>query len=124
MKFAQSILNTLSTRKSSPSVTNPQVDTFLAACRNLKVLVIGDLMIDQYLWGRIERISPEAPVPVVDVETRERRLGGAANAALNLRAMGATPYLCGVAGVDRSGSDLMELVEEMGFDNRAEVAYS
>ena len=99
-------------------MTTHNFDKFLAACRNLKVLVLGDLMIDQYLWGSIDRISPEAPVPVVDVTGRERRLGGAANAALNIRALGAEPILCGVTGTDRNGSDLMDLAEEIGFDNR------
>lgn len=92
--------------------------SFLASAKNLKILVIGDLMIDQYLWGSIDRISPEAPVPVVDVYDRERRLGGAANAALNLKALGATPVLCGVTGKDKNSLELLELARKEGFDTQ------
>ena len=61
----------------------------------MKVLVIGDLMIDRYLWGEVNRISPEAPVPVVEIVKEESRLGGAANVGLNLRSLGAvTFFLC------------------------------
>ena len=91
---------------------------FLARCQQMKVLIIGDLMIDQYIWGKIDRISPEAPVPVVDIERRELRLGGAANAALNIQAMGARPLLCGITGADRYGHDLIELAEGHDFDTR------
>ena len=59
--------------------------------RNQKVLVIGDVMIDTYLWGNVTRVSPEAPVPIVSGVIEENRLGGAANVALNIRAMGAVP---------------------------------
>ena len=57
----------------------------------LNVLIIGDVMIDRYLWGSVDRISPEAPVPVVNLKNQENRLGGAANVALNIKSMGATP---------------------------------
>lgn len=70
----------------------------LSSC---KVLVIGDVMLDRYLWGNVTRISPEAPVPVVDVTHEENRLGGAANVAVNLQRLGAQPVLCGVIGDDR-----------------------
>ena len=53
----------------------------------LNVLIIGDVMIDSYMWGKVNRISPEAPVPIVTIESKERRLGGAANVALNIQAM-------------------------------------
>ena len=61
-----------------------------------QVLIVGDVMIDRYWHGKVNRISPEAPVPVVELERTEDRLGGAANVALNIRAMGATPYLFSV----------------------------
>jgi len=64
----------------------------------LRVLVIGDVMIDAYMIGQVERISPEAPVPVLAVQRKEYRLGGAANVALNLVALGAKPILCSVIG--------------------------
>ncbi|MBK9286191.1 MAG: hypothetical protein IPN38_00540 [Flavobacteriales bacterium] len=61
-------------------------------------LVVGDVMLDAYLWGRVERISPEAPVPVVHVTERSERLGGAANVALNMRSLGANPVVVSVIG--------------------------
>ncbi|MBL7929431.1 MAG: D-glycero-beta-D-manno-heptose-7-phosphate kinase, partial [Bacteroidia bacterium] len=66
----------------------------------LKVLIIGDAMVDAYVWGQVERISPEAPVPVVTVNKKEDRPGGAANVALNIKAMGAMPVLCTMTGKD------------------------
>ena len=64
----------------------------------LKVAVIGDVMLDTYMWGRVDRISPEAPVAIVAVDKKENRLGGAANVALNIQSLGATPLLCSVIG--------------------------
>jgi len=78
----------------------------------LNVLIIGDVMVDKYMWGEAERISPEAPVPVVNVSTTENRLGGAANVALNVKALGATPYLCGVIGDDSDGTTFLELLKK------------
>lgn len=79
---------------------------------SLNVLIIGDVMMDAYLWGKVERISPEAPVPVVSVRKKENRLGGAANVALNIQALGATPYLCAVIGNDMEGDEFCRLLEE------------
>jgi len=78
---------------------------------NLNVLIIGDVMIDSYLWGKVNRISPEAPVPIVAVTKKERRLGGAANVALNVQALGANPILCSVIGVDIEGQAFMDLLK-------------
>ncbi|MAY82936.1 MAG: D-glycero-beta-D-manno-heptose-7-phosphate kinase [Flavobacteriales bacterium] len=78
---------------------------------NLKVLIIGDVMVDSYYWGRVDRISPEAPVPIVAVSHKESRMGGAANVALNIQAMGATPILCSVIGEDAEGDEFMRLLE-------------
>ena len=77
----------------------------------LRVLVIGDVMIDAYLIGHVDRISPEAPVPVLAVQNKDYRLGGAANVALNLVALGAKPILCSVIGDDVEGNDLIALLE-------------
>ncbi len=82
------------------------------AFNGLKVLIIGDVMIDTYLWGRVERISPEAPVPIVTVDKRASRLGGAANVALNVKALGATPILCSVIGNDAKGEEFLSLLED------------
>ncbi len=81
----------------------------------IQVLVIGDVMIDAYLMGQVDRISPEAPVPVVAVNSKEYRLGGAANVALNLVALGAKPILCSVIGDDKEGEDLIKLLQETGI---------
>ncbi len=76
----------------------------------LKVLIIGDLMIDSYTWGRVSRISPEAPVPVVNVVRRESRLGGAGNVVLNIASLGATAVICSVIGDDAPGRDLQKII--------------
>jgi rfaE bifunctional protein kinase chain/domain len=78
--------------------------------KNVNVLIIGDVMIDAYMWGKVSRISPEAPVPIVAVNKKEIRLGGAANVALNVQAMGANPILCSVIGVDKEGDDFLSLM--------------
>jgi len=75
----------------------------------LKVLIIGDLMIDSYTWGRVSRISPEAPVPVVNVIRRESRLGGAGNVVLNIASLGATAVICSVIGDDAPGRELQKI---------------
>ena len=85
--------------------------------RNQKVLVIGDVMIDTYLWGKVSRVSPEAPVPIVSGVIEESRLGGAANVALNLRAMGAVPILCSVIGEDHRGQLFLDLLEEQNLSD-------
>ena len=81
-----------------------------AAFDHLTVLIVGDVMVDAYVWGRAGRISPEAPVPVVSVDRTEQRLGGAANVALNVQALGATPLLCAVVGQDQGGDQLLNLL--------------
>jgi rfaE bifunctional protein kinase chain/domain len=83
-----------------------------AAFTNLHVLIVGDVMVDAYVWGRASRLSPEAPVPVVNVDRTENRLGGAANVALNVQALGATPLLCAVVGDDQGGDQLLRLLHE------------
>ncbi|MGJ3236469.1 bifunctional heptose 7-phosphate kinase/heptose 1-phosphate adenyltransferase [Marivirga sp.] len=82
------------------------------AFQKLKVLVIGDVMIDAYIWGTVSRISPEAPVPVVNVKNREKRMGGAANVALNLQSLGAEPILCAVLGDDEEANIFEGLLEK------------
>lgn len=83
---------------------------------NIPVLVIGDVMIDAYLFGNVDRISPEAPVPVVAVNKKESRLGGAANVALNLIALGAKPIICSVIGNDIEGNELINLLNKNNID--------
>ncbi len=82
----------------------------------LKALIIGDVMIDSYLWGRVNRISPEAPVPIVALDKREYRLGGAANVALNIKSLGATPLLFSAIGQDDKSELFLELMEKENLD--------
>ena len=81
----------------------------------LRILVIGDVMLDAYVMGKVNRISPEAPVPIVSLENEEARIGGAGNVALNLLALGAKPIICGVIGEDSSGDKLLNLFEKNGI---------
>ncbi|WBO85140.1 bifunctional heptose 7-phosphate kinase/heptose 1-phosphate adenyltransferase [Hymenobacter yonginensis] len=89
-------------------------DLFVAF-NGLTVLIVGDVMLDAYVWGKAARLSPEAPVPVVTVSRTEQRLGGAANVALNVQALGATPLLCAVIGDDQGGDQLLELLHTTGL---------
>src|SRR5271157_685342 len=81
----------------------------LADLQKVRVLVIGDAMLDRYIWGRVARISPEAPVPVVKVESQTYRLGGAANVAANLAGLGCHVRLLAARGTDASGQHLSRL---------------
>lgn len=78
----------------------------------LKVLVVGDAMIDRYWYGRVDRISPEAPVPIVQLQNEQARLGGAANVAMNISALGATPFLVCLVGEDVFGKQFEQLLED------------
>ncbi len=80
-----------------------------------RIAVLGDFMLDRYFWGSVTRISPEAPVPVVEIESETEHLGGAANVANNIAALGARPFPLGVIGKDGSGERLLKLVENAGF---------
>ena len=77
-----------------------------------KIMIVGDMMLDTYMNGKVERISPEAPVPIVSVTKTFSRLGGAANVAQNLKALGAEPILCSVIGKDEKSNDLISLMLE------------
>lgn len=87
------------------------IHEILAAFKTKRILVVGDVMIDAYMLGKVHRVSPEAPVPIVSLESEEQRLGGAANVALNLQSLGATPILCALVGADKDGRMLKELLE-------------
>jgi rfaE bifunctional protein kinase chain/domain len=80
-----------------------------------RIAVIGDLMLDRYFWGTVTRISPEAPVPVVEVEEESTRFGGAANVANNIASLGGIPLLIGVVGDDSGAHQFRRLAEEKGF---------
>jgi rfaE bifunctional protein kinase chain/domain len=78
----------------------------------LNIMIIGDVMVDSYLWGKVERISPEAPIPIVALRKRENRMGGAANVAMNIKSMGANPILCSVIGTDEKGDQFLDLLKK------------
>jgi len=80
-----------------------------------RVLIIGDAMIDAYMWGDVHRMSPEAPVPIVEINKRESRLGGAANVALNIQSLGATPVLFSAIGDDHYGDLFINLMKEQNL---------
>lgn len=88
---------------------------------NQTILIVGDVMIDSYLWGNVERISPEAPVPIVAANRRENRLGGAANVALNIQAMGAKPIMCTVLGNDEKANEFITLMKDANMDTQGIV---
>ena len=78
--------------------------------KNQKIAVIGDLILDKYIYGEVDRISPEAPVPVIEVREQTTRLGGAANVALNIAALGCVPVIVGAIGDDLSGDTMLEQI--------------
>ncbi len=84
----------------------------------LNVLIIGDVMIDAYMWGTVTRISPEAPVPIVAISKKENRLGGAANVALNIQAMGANPVLCSIIGNDENSKLFIDLLNKQKLSSK------
>ena len=85
------------------------------------IAVVGDLMLDRFVWGKVSRISPEAPVPVVEVERESFHLGGAANVARNLESLGVTPLLLGVVGDDEASSQLRQALRDRGLSDDAVV---
>ncbi len=89
--------------------------------RRAKILVIGDVMLDEFIWGKVSRISPEAPVPVVDVHSESVMLGGAANVAANLKSLGAKTYLAGVIGKDRAGETVKKELRKRKISEEALV---
>jgi rfaE bifunctional protein kinase chain/domain len=95
---------------------SPRCERLFEDFSKLKVLINGDVMIDSYIWGKAERLSPEAPVPVVTVKSRAGRLGGAANVALNVKALGAEPFICSVVGDDDKAVEFGKLLRTEGIN--------
>ena len=91
-----------------------RIEQLLEGIRRVRVLVVGDVMLDRYIAGTVDRISPEAPVPVVRVESESSALGGAANVAANVAALGATCVVVGCAGRDGAGETLRHELEDLG----------
>ncbi|MDD2387599.1 MAG: PfkB family carbohydrate kinase [Bacteroidales bacterium] len=99
-------------------MTKNTIDKIFQAFSGKRVLIIGDVMVDAYLFGLVDRISPEAPVPVVSLISRDNRPGGAANVALNVQSLGAEAILCSVIGNDRKGEDFIQSIEKSGLTTR------
>ena len=96
---------------------NPDINSIFESFNNFNILIIGDVMIDSYMWGKVNRISPEAPVPIIMSTKQENRLGGAANVALNVQALGANPILCSVIGKDSKSKTLQSLLKKRQLTN-------
>ncbi|GAB3026750.1 bifunctional heptose 7-phosphate kinase/heptose 1-phosphate adenyltransferase [Spirosoma pulveris] len=97
-------------------VLDMSIDELFDQFDKLRVLIVGDVMLDSYVWGRVERISPEAPVPVVTVDRRELRLGGAGNVLLNVQALGAEAIICSIIGTDAPGDQLEQELYNRGLN--------
>jgi rfaE bifunctional protein kinase chain/domain len=94
-------------------------ESLFSQMSDIRLAVIGDVMLDSYIWGQVERISPEAPVPVVTLSKKENRLGGAGNVALNAASLGSQVYLLSVLGEDNAADEMIDLLNE----NRIKVDY-
>ena len=103
------------------SFTEEWLKELLRNFHGRKIAVIGDLMLDRYYWGSVQRVSPEAPVPVVEVESESIRLGGAANVACNIQALGGDPVLVGLVGNDHLGVSLVDMLKERNLETRGVV---
>lgn len=98
------------------------IDLFFQSLGQQNVMIIGDVMIDAYMWGDVSRISPEAPVPIVAITQREQRLGGAANVALNIHSMGANPIICSVLGNDDHNKEFQQIMYGYDMDKRGIIS--
>lgn len=97
------------------SLNKDRLEQILDNMQRKVVMIIGDLMLDHYIYGSVNRISPEAPVPVVEIQKQSYRLGGAGNVTKNIASLGATPVLCSVIGNDPEGQRIIDILEECGI---------
>jgi len=102
-----------------PALTRERVKTILGGFTGKRILVLGDVMLDEFIWGSVRRISPEAPVPVVEVSGESYLLGGAGNVAANIRSLSGIPILAGVVGKDPAGERVRHLMREFGMEDSA-----
>jgi len=96
-------------------VKKPDIKSIFDSFNQFNILIIGDVMIDSYMWGKVNRISPEAPVPIIMSTHQENRLGGAANVALNIQSLGAKPILCSVVGKDSKAKTFLGLLKKQNL---------
>lgn len=99
-------------------MANQELLDYIPRFKNARIMVIGDLMIDEYIWGNVSRISPEAPVPVVNVTSENLCLGGAGNVVNNIFTLGGKVFLAGVVGNDEMGRKVIHDLRKMGIDTR------
>ncbi|MGH9880244.1 MAG: bifunctional heptose 7-phosphate kinase/heptose 1-phosphate adenyltransferase, partial [Pyrinomonadaceae bacterium] len=111
-----SIVNRQSSIPMTPQLTKHRADEILRQLPNRRIVVLGDVMLDEFVWGDVTRISPEAPVPVVDIRRESVHLGGAANVLANLIALGAKGSVIGVVGNDGAGERLRTALRECNPD--------
>jgi len=98
------------------TVTQARADQIISSFAGKRILVLGDIMLDEFIWGKVRRISPEAPVPVVEVARETSHLGGAGNVVANLNALEAVPLPLGVVGEDSAGGRLADLLAQRGIE--------
>lgn len=103
------------------SFKKEHLEDIINQAKNQKILVFGDLMVDEYLSGNVTRISPEAPVPIINISSAQLRFGGAANVAYNLMGLGQKPLLVGTVGDDRMGHLFLNMMEENGLPSNGIV---
>lgn len=92
------------------------MNKYLDQFKDKKVLIVGDVILDEYLWGTAKRLASDAPVPVVNVDISTQALGGAGKVALNIKSLGAKPYLCGLVGADTTAGNLMSELSNEGLE--------
>ncbi len=105
-------------------MSEQEIRQLFSSFNTCRVLVIGDVMVDSYLIGKVDRISPEAPVPVVALKQRDNMLGGAANVALNIKSLGGEAILCSVIGNDKQGDILLNLMQNEGLNTEGIIRSS
>jgi rfaE bifunctional protein kinase chain/domain len=104
-----------------PPLTDKRLRELLGSFNGKRIAVLGDLMLDRYYWGSVHRVSPEAPVPVVEVDTESIRFGGAANVANNIQALGGRAFLIGLVGDDHPGEMFKKMLNDQGLDTEGIV---
>src|SRR6266446_2429996 len=102
-------------KKENDRIEARSLKRYLSRFHQARLLVLGDLMLDHYIWGNVNRISPEAPVPVVNVTSESLLLGGAANVANNVLSLGGQVELCGVIGPDDAGRKFLHVLSQAGL---------
>src|SRR5689334_12859929 len=95
-----------------------RVEQILRSFNKTRILILGDVMLDEFIWGKVVRISPEAPVPVVEVVEETYRLGGAANVAATIRTLEGVPIPIGIIGVDAPSQRIKELLQQAGIESQ------